>query len=645
MPEVHGTAVPLGKILNVDDTEAQRYAITRVLQRAGFQVKEAASGQECLELAIQYHPDLIILDVQLPDISGFEVCRRLKTDPNTTSVAVLHLSASFANSEDNAYGLEGGADGYLTQPVEPAELVAHVKALLRMRQAEEAAHNLARQWQITFDAISDGICLVNGEGIVVRSNQALERLLNKPRSVIIGSSFAEIIADLLGPAKAGDLVSGGRRVSRTTTEVTNLDGKTINIAFDPVGSHNEVASSLVCIFSDVTQRKLADAALRESDQRFRLLSENVKDYAILLLDPEGRVVTWNAGVARILGYDEDEIVGQHVSFIFTQEEQAAGIPEEEMRRAVTLGRAEGVRWHLRKDGMRFWADGVVTCLRDEQGNLRGFAKIMRDATEQKIMAEGQAEALQKQSRIAETLQRSMLLAVPADRFSGLSIHTLYEAALEEAKVGGDFCDAFALDGGRVALVVGDVSGKGLVAASRTAEVKYAFRAFLHEFSSPAAALARLNNFISEAHRLDPFDDGTFIVMAVIVLDTAAGEATFTMAGAEASLLIHVDGQVEAVSITGRPLGVAADAVYDETRRPMGPGDTFLMATDGITEARRGREFLGSEGMADFVRRAGVAAPLTQMGHTILNGARTFAGGSLRDDACLLLARLNLHPSK
>jgi len=122
-------------ILNVNDDEPNRYAVSRMLETAGFRVIEAGTGRAALaRLAEQ--PDLVVLDVNLPDLDGFEVCRRIKGDPESASVAVLHLSANFIRSEHKAYGLDSGADGYLTQPIERPELIATVRALLRTRKAE-----------------------------------------------------------------------------------------------------------------------------------------------------------------------------------------------------------------------------------------------------------------------------------------------------------------------------------------------------------------------------------------------------------------------------------------------------------------------------------------------------------------------------
>jgi len=122
-------------ILNVDDTEAVRYAKTHTLRTAGFRVEEAVTGAEALLKVAELHPSLVLLDVRMPDISGIEVCRRIKAEHPTTMV--LQVSASYISSADRIIGLESGADSYLAQPVEPAELIAAVRALLRIRRAED----------------------------------------------------------------------------------------------------------------------------------------------------------------------------------------------------------------------------------------------------------------------------------------------------------------------------------------------------------------------------------------------------------------------------------------------------------------------------------------------------------------------------
>lgn len=125
-------------ILNVDDYGPGRYARTKVLQHAGFTVREASSGREAIQLALEHTPPIILLDVNLPDMSGFEVCRQIKRDPRTGSATVLHISASNIQSHHQVLGLEGGADSYLVEPIDPTVLIATIRAFLRARHAEDA---------------------------------------------------------------------------------------------------------------------------------------------------------------------------------------------------------------------------------------------------------------------------------------------------------------------------------------------------------------------------------------------------------------------------------------------------------------------------------------------------------------------------
>ncbi|HJT19688.1 MAG TPA: response regulator, partial [Nitrospira sp.] len=127
-------------ILNVDDNEAARYAKTRILRGAGYRVLEAGNGGDAWRLARESKPELVLLDVRLPDLDGLEVCRRIKADPSTSSMMVLLDSAVRVKREDKMAGLDGGADGYLVEPVEPGELLATVQALVRLRESEQRLH-------------------------------------------------------------------------------------------------------------------------------------------------------------------------------------------------------------------------------------------------------------------------------------------------------------------------------------------------------------------------------------------------------------------------------------------------------------------------------------------------------------------------
>jgi two-component system, chemotaxis family, CheB/CheR fusion protein len=154
---------------------------------------------------------------------------------------------------------------------------------------------------------------------------------------------------------------------------------------------------------DVTERRETEEALRESEERFRLVVENAHEFAIFMLDTEGRIVSWNPGAERILFYEEKDVLGHDFALIFTEEDREDGAPAHELGKALSEGQAPDMRWHVRKDGSKFWAEGVVVALFDDHRRHRGFAKLMRDETERKLAE----EALRASEERYRTLFESM----------------------------------------------------------------------------------------------------------------------------------------------------------------------------------------------------------------------------------------------
>ncbi len=193
-------------------------------------------------------------------------------------------------------------------------------------------------------------------------------------------------------------------------------------------------------------------SLRQSEERYRLLIEGVNDYAIFMLDPNGKFTSWNIGAERILGYQEAEIIGQPFERIFSPKAIERGQPQQVLRKAVTEGFSRENRWHLRKDDNFFWAHCAITPLRDEHGNLRGFSKIMQDITERK-QAEEEKEQLLLREQAARAVSEAAQKAAEAanrskDDFLAIVSHELrtpmtaiigwagmlQTGALDEAKV-------------------------------------------------------------------------------------------------------------------------------------------------------------------------------------------------------------------
>jgi two-component system NtrC family sensor kinase len=246
------------RLLVVDDREENRYVLCRVLQRAGYDCEQADTGRAALEKA-RSQPSVVILDVHLPDMSGYEVCRRIKKDPETAQVSVLQISASFVSNEDRARALEAGADSYLTHPIDGIVLVATVRSLLRLRQAEVQARESSAQWQSTFDALSEGLAFVNAEGRLARFNHAFAQIAGLQCSDV-GVQASELLHRLQGSSEALRYTGSERYTSEFA-----IGAKTIEMSVDRVTAEGgEIGKILV--LKDITDRKLAEYALRTAEK-------------------------------------------------------------------------------------------------------------------------------------------------------------------------------------------------------------------------------------------------------------------------------------------------------------------------------------------------------------------------------------------
>ena len=254
------TAPSRGLVLAVDDEATNRYAVSRVLSQAGYKVIEASTGEEALRLIQSEHPDLVVLDVRLPDVSGYEICRRIKSDPGTASILVLQVSATFVNSRDAVRSLEGGADSYLTQPVEPPVLIATVGALIRLRRAEEALRESESRHRLLFERTPLAAWVFDIESLAILAvNEAAVLRYGYDRDELL----AMRIGDLQPPAEvaafksraAGD-VRGQLGVWRHRTKDGNELDVELTAAPIRFGEHR----ALILIANDVTERRRVEQA-------------------------------------------------------------------------------------------------------------------------------------------------------------------------------------------------------------------------------------------------------------------------------------------------------------------------------------------------------------------------------------------------
>jgi PAS domain S-box-containing protein len=209
----------------------------------------------------------VLQDNNIPDMNGYEVCKRLKAEPATALIPVLHITASYLTPSDMARGLESGAENYLVEPVEPEVLIATINSALRARRAADAARAMAREWQATFDAIGDGLAVVDGEGRIRRANESLARLAGRPVSEIVGMPADELWQQFpLQDRPYAKAVEHRRRESLEFDSGPRRLWLTVDPMFDETGA----ASGAVNILSDITEKARLEEQFRES-QKFETI--------------------------------------------------------------------------------------------------------------------------------------------------------------------------------------------------------------------------------------------------------------------------------------------------------------------------------------------------------------------------------------
>src|SRR5579864_2503790 len=234
----------------------------------------------------------------------------------------------------------------------------------------------------------DALVVVNQEGEILLVNLQTERMFGYPREELLGHSVELLVPALLREQHVRHRSEyhanpHSRPIGAGEFQAQRKDASPLSVETSLAPFETEDGLWVVSALRDITQRQQTELRLQQSEERLRLLIEEVKDYAIFMLDPEGRVASWNKGAERMRGYHAEEIMGCHFSRFFTPDDAKAGKPEEELDQAVTEGRVETEGWRVRKDGSRFWANVVLTALKNKDGRLLGFTKVARDITEHK----------------------------------------------------------------------------------------------------------------------------------------------------------------------------------------------------------------------------------------------------------------------
>jgi two-component system cell cycle sensor histidine kinase/response regulator CckA len=380
-------------VVNVDDNSLARSALTNALRNAGFNVLEAASADELTKLA-QQRPEVILLDVYLPDGNGFDLCRSLRENPASASSLILLISGQTIPSNDRIHGLETGADGFLVKPVEPAEVVAHVKALLRFRQNEEHYHLLT-------ESIPHFVWMTRADGKAEYANARWHEYTGLPADATYGSGWLRLVHPL-----------DRDKASRTWETAVNT-GHPYQVEYRlrradgvyrwhlaqglPIRDERGSIVKWIGTCTDIHAQKIAEAELRLRDRALLAVSEG-----ILITDPrqpDNPIVFASPGFERLTGYAASEVVGLNCRFLQGKDTNPDTVAE--IRSAIRAARPCSVELlNYRKDGSPFWIALSISPVRDNEGEVTHFVGVQTDVTDRKRIEE-QLRQAQKMEAVGQ----------------------------------------------------------------------------------------------------------------------------------------------------------------------------------------------------------------------------------------------------
>jgi PAS domain S-box-containing protein len=419
------------------------------------------------------------------------------------------------------------------------------------------------QFRLLVEGVRDyAIFLLDPEGRVASWNAGAELIKGYRPAEILGKHFSTFYpAEAMARGWPEHELRVARQEGRFEDEGWRLrkDGSRfwanviITALYDKTGNLTGFSK----ITRDLTERRRQEELLRESEERFRLLVEGVKDYAIFMLDPEGRISSWNQGAELIKGYRPEEILGKHFSVFYTDEALARGWPEHELRVARREGRFEDEGWRVRKDGSTFWANVVITALRDSQDRLLGFAKVTRDLTDRKRI-EALEEADLRRNEFLAMLSHELRnpLAPIRNALSVMRMNGVSESALDWAKTVVDRQVT------HLTRLVDD-----LLDVSRIASGKITLQREPVEVAQVVASAVESSQPLidSREHTLElrlPDEpllvQGDLTRLSQVVMNLLNNAAKYTPEGGHIRLTVERDGAVAVIRVRDTGVGMTAD---------------------------------------------------------------------------------------
>ena len=437
------------RVVIVDDSAEVRTLVRTKLRLSGQAVVEGegADGADAVDLARRLQPDAMLLDVSMPGMDGLAALPQVLAASPATRVVMF---SGFDEEPLALRALELGATSYLTKTSSLEDVVSELVGVVATSDPGPAARvddepatdssedagaddggllldDQVERFQSVFDDAAIGMATMTLQGRIVRANDALCRILGRAGDDLLGSEYGVAVGD---EPEVGDAIAAivEKGADVLTIMHPEADDTYLRTTLSVVRDRGGQPLYLLAQCQDVTRQREAERGLRESERRFRLLVEAVRDYAIFMLDPEGCIISWNLGAQRAKGWTADEIIGQHFRVFYPPEQQAARHPEHELELALRDDVYQEEGWRVRKDGSRFWAHVTITAVFDDDGQHLGFAKVTRDHTERMQMLERQEQYASALAEANERLERANVeLATAAEeqsRFLAVTAHEL-----------------------------------------------------------------------------------------------------------------------------------------------------------------------------------------------------------------------------
>ncbi|MEN6356004.1 MAG: SpoIIE family protein phosphatase [Armatimonadota bacterium] len=397
--------------------------------------------------------------------------------------------------------------------------------------------------------------------------------------------------------------------------------------------------SLVDVTEDVLARQEIERLREEAQQRAAVLESffsSITD-GVTMFDAQGRIVMMNETGKEILGGTCISSLAELIKLLQTYSSKRTAIRTEDTAsyRALNGEITKDIRHTvITPSGREMVLSVSASPVRDAQGNIIGAINVFRDITDWMDFEKRRQELYEREHHIAEVLQQAVVPPRAHYNIKGLSIAVKYQPALNEAEIGGDFYDIFELGEGRVGILIGDVAGKGLPAAMRVAAARYSVRSNAYLYPSPAKALELANKALCR----DQSDSAGMLTSFFAVLDVNNGIMKYANGGHEPPVLCDAQGNYAELTNAGGALGISENFVYTESEQKLHPGDTIVMLTDGITEARKAHsQIFSKRRVCDFLAQNYSVSP-DGIAFGLLEAARAHAGGELQDDVAIVVFR-------